>query len=123
MSLPGHSINREMPLHPATRGIGRRLSGVELRPSLLDSLQSEHKEFPILDRLAADVLKLRRSMALFAGSALCVSFAAEVQPKPPSQHRRRDSKTERPGHLALKMQSGNRAHARRVAGRRKPVRS
>ena len=85
MSLSGHSINREMPLHPATRGIGRRLSGVELRPSLLDSLQSEHKEsipFPILDRLAADVLKLRRSMALFAGSALGVSFAAEAQPKP-----------------------------------------
>ena len=59
-----------MPLHPATRGIGHRLYGVELRPSLLDSPQFEHKEsmpLPILDRLAADVLERRWFMALLAG--------------------------------------------------------
>ena len=33
------AVNREMPLHPAARGIGRRLSGLEPLPPLLDSRQ------------------------------------------------------------------------------------
>src|SRR5215831_916450 len=71
-----------MPLLPATRGIGRRLSGRELRPSLLDSPRFEQGASmadPAGTRPPLISLSRRPFMAAIAGGLLGAPLAARAQ--------------------------------------------
>src|SRR5215468_10491669 len=73
-----------MPLHPAQRGMGRRLSGRESYPALLDSRRIQRSpEGLMTDPIGTGSLRhplgRRRFMAAMAGGLLAAPLGARAQ--------------------------------------------